>query len=62
VAAVALALLATCSTATLVALSLPWALHRLGTDPAFASGPLATVVQDLLSILIYLMVVSAIVG
>lgn len=62
VAAVALALFATCSTATLVALSLPWGLHRLGVDPAFASGPLATVVQDLLSILIYLLVVSAIVG
>ncbi len=62
VAAVALALLATCSTATVVALSLPWALHRLGTDPAFASGPLATVIQDLLSILIYLSVVSVMVG
>lgn len=61
VIAVGLALLATCSTATVVALALPWALQRLGTDPAFASGPLATVIQDLLSVLIYLLVASAVV-
>jgi magnesium transporter len=51
---VALSLLAACSTATLAAMSLPWLLDRLGLDPAFGSGPLATVVQDLLSIVIYL--------
>lgn len=56
-----LALLAACSTATIVAMALPWALNRLGTDPAFGSGPLATVVQDLLSLLIYFWIVSAIV-
>ena len=32
---------------------LPWAFQRLGRDPAFGSGPLATVIQDLLSIAIY---------
>ena len=52
--AVAIALLAACSTATVVAMTLPWLLHRLGRDPAFGSGPLATVVQDLLSLQIYL--------
>jgi magnesium transporter len=36
--AVALALLATCSTATLVAMALPWLLHRLGRDPPSAAG------------------------
>jgi len=51
---VALSLLAACSTATLVAMALPWLLHRLGRDPAYGSGPLATVVQDLLSVLIYM--------
>jgi magnesium transporter len=51
--AVALALLASCSIATIVAMVLPWAFQRLGTDPAFGSGPLATVIQDLLSILVY---------
>jgi magnesium transporter len=33
---------------------LPFALAALGRDPAFGSGPLATVVQDLASIVIYL--------
>jgi magnesium transporter len=52
--AVAVALLAASSTATVVALLLPWLLNRLGKDPAFGAGPLATVIQDLLSIAIYL--------
>jgi magnesium transporter len=54
---IALALLAACSIATLVAMILPWAFHRLGRDPAFGSGSLATVVQDLLSMLIYFAIV-----
>ena len=54
VVAVALSLFAACSIATVVAMTLPWLLHRLGGDPAFGSGPLATVVQDLLSVFIYL--------
>ena len=52
-ASVALALFASCSIATFVAMVLPWAFQRLGQDPAFGSGPLATVIQDLLSITIY---------
>jgi magnesium transporter len=47
--------------ASAVALLLPWILNRLHKDPAFGSGPLATVVQDLLSIAIYLALASAIV-
>lgn len=50
---VGLALFGACSTATLAAMALPYFLDRLGVDPAFGSGPLATVIQDLLSILIY---------
>ena len=50
---VALALLGSTATATFVAMALPYGLNRLGRDPAFGAGPLATVVQDLLSILIY---------
>lgn len=57
-----IALFAACSVATLVAVSLPWLLQRAGTDPAFGSGPLATVIQDLLSILIYLLVARLVVG
>jgi magnesium transporter len=51
--AVGLALVASCSAATVVAMGLPMIFHRLGRDPAFGSGPLATVVQDLLSIIVY---------
>jgi magnesium transporter len=50
---VAIALVGACSTATLVAMALPWLLARLGLDPAFGSGPVATVVQDLLSVAVY---------
>lgn len=50
---VSASIFAACSTATLVAMALPWALDRFGVDPAFGSGPLATVIQDLLSIAIY---------
>jgi magnesium transporter len=50
---VGLALFASCATATVVAMGLPYVLHALGRDPAFGAGPLATVIQDLLSILIY---------
>ena len=60
--AVSVALLASSAIATLVALLLPWALQRLGTDPAFGSGPLATVIQDLLSIGIYFAVAVPIAG
>jgi magnesium transporter len=62
VAAVAIAILAACSTATLVAMALPWLLSRLDLDPAFGSGPLATVCQDLLTLVIYFWVASMIVG
>jgi magnesium transporter len=51
--AVAVALFASCAVATVVAMALPVTLQRLGRDPAFGSGPLATVIQDLLSIAIY---------
>lgn len=60
--AVGLALLASCSIATLVAMAFPWLFHRFGADPAFGSGPLATVVQDLLSITVYLLIATVVVG
>jgi magnesium transporter len=59
--AVAISLLAACSIASVVAMTLPWMFFRLGMDPAFGSGPLATVVQDLLSIVTYLLITSALV-
>jgi magnesium transporter len=59
--AVALAVVAASTIATAVAMALPWLLNRLGRDPAFGSGPLATVIQDLLSIAIYLAIVAVVV-
>lgn len=59
--AVAIALFAASSIATLVAMVLPWLLSRFGGDPAFGSGPVATVTQDLLSIIIYFLTVAAVV-
>lgn len=52
-AVVSLALFVSASLATAVAMTLPYMLARLGRDPAFGSGPLATVIQDLLSIAAY---------
>ena len=56
--AVALALVAACSIATLVAMALPALMQRFGVDPAFGAGPLATVVQDLLTIVVYLAIAA----
>jgi magnesium transporter len=61
IAAVAISMVAACSIATVVAMALPALLRRFGVDPAFGSGPLATVAQDLLTIVIYLAVADAIV-
>jgi magnesium transporter len=59
---VALALFGASAVASLVAMILPRALDGMGLDPAFGSGPLATVIQDILSILIYFAVAGAILG
>lgn len=59
---VGLAVFAACSTATVAAMALPWLLDSMSLDPAFGSGPLATVIQDLLSILIYFAIAAAVVG
>jgi magnesium transporter len=58
-AAVALALAGASALASTLGLMLPWALARLGTDPAYGSGPLATILQDMLTLLIYFGCVSA---
>jgi magnesium transporter len=51
--AVGISLGISCAVASVVAMALPYGLARLGRDPAFGSGPLATVIQDLLSIVAY---------
>ena len=59
--AVALALFFAGGVATSIGLLLPWVLGLLGSDPAHGSGPLATILQDVLSLLIYFTVVQLIV-
>jgi len=56
---IGITLLATSCVATLVATLLPLALDHLGVDPALASGPIATVLQDLLSVAMYLGIATA---
>jgi len=57
--AVAIALLAASACATVIGFTLPWLIARGGHDPAFGSGPIATIIQDLLSLLIYFLTVRA---
>jgi magnesium transporter len=59
--AVAAALAAAGAVACGVGLLLPWMLGRLRIDPAYGAGPLATIVQDVLTLLIYFAGVVAIV-
>jgi magnesium transporter len=54
----AVSVFAASSTSTIAAMLLPWLFDACSTDPAFGSGPLATVIQDLSSIWIYLLVTS----
>jgi magnesium transporter len=56
--AVALSLVAAGAVATTVGLVFPWLLARTGRDPAFGSGPIATIIQDVLSLLIYFAIAS----
>jgi magnesium transporter len=55
--AVAMAILMGGMAATAVGLLFPWMLSYMGQDPAFGTGPLATIAQDLLSLLVYFMAV-----
>ena len=57
-AAVGASLLAAGMTAATVGIGFPALLAHLKKDPAFGSGPLATIVQDILSLLIYFLVAS----
>jgi magnesium transporter len=57
--AVATAIFGAGTVAAALGLLLPWWLARTGRDPAFGSGPLATVVQDIVSLVVYFAVVQA---
>ena len=45
-----------------IGLLFPWALSRIGLDPAFGAGPIATIVQDVLTIVIYFLVMTKVIG
>ena len=53
-------LAAACTIATNLGLCLPWAFARAGWDPAHASGPIGTILQDVLSLAIYFGMASTI--
>jgi magnesium transporter len=55
---VGLSLFAAGTMASSIGFLLPWTLSRLGVDPAFGSGPVATIIQDVLTIVIYFTVMT----
>lgn len=57
--AVAGALFVASSIAAIIGIAFPWLLAKMRRDPAYGSGPIATIVQDVLSLLVYLSVVRA---
>lgn len=59
--AVSIALFVAGTVATTIGVLFPWLLSRLGRDPAFGSGPIGTIVQDVLSLLIYFVTVSVLI-
>lgn len=58
-AAVSLSIVIAGTIAAAIGLALPWLFARRGLDPAYGSGPVATVIQDILSILVYFAVLRA---
>ena len=56
--AVALAVLGAGTVSAVIGLALPWAFQKVGFDPALGSGPICTILQDVLSLLIYFAVVT----
>jgi magnesium transporter len=56
--AVSVALFVGTTVATAVGFVLPWIFDRFGFDPALGSGPIATVFQDALTLLIYFVIAA----
>lgn len=54
----AVSLFVAISTTIIAGLTVPYLLHRIGFDPADASGPIATIIQDVISVLVYLEVAT----
>ncbi len=45
-----------------IGLLFPLTLSRIGLDPAFGAEPVATIVQDVLTIVIYFLVMTKVIG
>ncbi len=58
----ATALFAAVASSIVTGLLIPWILSRFHADPANASGPMATIVQDILSLVIYFLIAGVILG
>ena len=54
-----LSLFLTVICACLIAILIPWLLQNLKKDPAIGSGPFATILRDVLSLLVYFSIASA---
>jgi magnesium transporter len=57
--AVGLAVLMGGTVSAVVGFGLPWTFKRLGSDPALGSGPICTIIQDVVSLIIYFVLVTA---
>jgi magnesium transporter len=60
--AVGLAVLSGGTVSALVVFSLPWVFNHFDFDPALGSGPMCTIIQDVSSLLIYFVLVTALVN
>lgn len=59
--AVGLAVFGGGAVSAVVGFTLPWFFQRLGSDPALGSGPICTIIQDVASLSIYFVLVSALI-
>ena len=59
--AVGLAVLGGGMVSAVVGFGLPWVFKRFGSDPALGSGPICTIIQDVTSLFIYFVLVSALI-
>ena len=59
---IALSMITTICSAVLIAVFIPWLLFKMKKDPAYGSGPFATVVQDIVSIVFYFIIATAFIG
>ena len=59
--AVGLAVLGGGTISAVVGFGLPWLFQRCGADPALGSGPICTIIQDVASLFLYFVLVTALV-